>query len=419
MALLHSLLELCKDRRSEARDGAIQILWRSIELYGATLDERSWEECLSDIIFPLFTCLNHGLEAIEREGIPENVERTALGLPLPYKQWDDSKILAITSAGTVFANELPSEIAKLSSFEQVCQRYIAYMKESFTHDRPAVATAASKALEKVCQIKWDEDRRPQGNYLASSVWDAWLETGHDVETKHGLTQQNLECFAKIVAAIQDRRHVQFDDNRTVELLGVLKTILTYAYSPDYRPDQDVMPAVQTIVVSIIDHLDLSSSVIASAVLQDLAEYMSLAYTTISEVVRSPTLSESPRLNQKVTYIALSKACTGRILDVYQRFQEEPAIYSSAVESVLSVSGHQYRIGMPTDLSSHGKAYAVPLRLKYECPLPSRFGDDPPLWKTATLHFLQLARSIVASLKLLADRESSRLIEMDVFADQLI
>lgn len=342
MDLLHSLLELCKDCRSEARDGAIQILWRSIELYGATLDEQSWEECLSGVIFPLFTSLNEGLAMTEQDTLPDSVEKTALGVPLPYKQWDDSKILAVTSAGTVFSNDLPSEIAKLASFERVCQTYIDYMKESFLHDRPAVATAAAKALEKVCHIHWEESKKAQSTFLASSMWDAWLGMGQAIKGKpsHGLTQQNLECFAKIMAVMQERGAVVFDDDRVIELLGVLKTILTYAYSPDYRPDQDVMPAVQTVVVNIIDRVDLSSSVIASAVLQDLAEYMALAYTTVSEVVRSPTLSEPPRLNQKVTYIALSKSCTGRIVDIYQRFKGESAIYESAVESILSVSGLQ-------------------------------------------------------------------------------
>lgn len=50
-----------------------------------------------------------------------------------------------------------------------------------------------------------------------------------------------------------------------------------------------------------------------------------------------------------------------------------------------------------------QAYAIPLRLKYECPAPARFGEDQPLWKTATLHFLQVIRACVAAL---ADLDSS-------------
>ena len=34
------------------------------------------------------------------------------------------------------------------------------------------------------------------------------------------------------------------------------------------------------------------------------------------------------------------------------------------------------------------AYAVPIKLKYECSLSSEFGKDLPLWKTAMSCFLE-------------------------------
>ena len=39
------------------------------------------------------------------------------------------------------------------------------------------------------------------------------------------------------------------------------------------------------------------------------------------------------------------------------------------------------------------AYAVPIKLKYKCPLLSKFGKDPPLWKTATSCFLKIVKKI--------------------------
>lgn len=338
MDLLHSLLELCRDTRQEVRDGAIQILWRSIELYGASLDPASWEKCLSGVVFPLLAALNDGLASTETTFMSDEVEKTAMGIPLTHKQWDDSKILAINSAGTVFFNELPGEIATLDNFQQICKNFINYLQSSFLHDRPAVATAAAKALEKIASIQWDIAKDCQAAFVASELWNSWLEVGKILEegSKQGLTQQNLEGFTNIMATLQARKHIDTTDNRILSLLGVLKTILTYPYSSDYRPDQDVMPPVQTTVVKVLDSIDLSSITVASAVLQDLAEYMTLAYTTLSEAVRSPTLNDEPRLNQKVTYIALSKASTGRILDIFERFKDHAAVYESAIEAVLAV-----------------------------------------------------------------------------------
>jgi hypothetical protein len=342
MSLLHGLLDLCKDRRQEARDGAIQILWRSIELYGATLDEAAWETCLWSVIFPLLKSLDDGTAKTEEETSVDTAEKTALGIPLPFKQWDDSKVLALSSAGSVFSNELAGEISKLPSFERVCKEYTSYLQASFQRDRPAVATAAAKALEKLAGIRWDSQQHGHGVFAATTLWNAWADIGLQLqdEPKHGLTQQNLESYTKVAAILQEQGHLELADERYLTLLAILKTIITYPYSPDYRPDQDTMPPTQAIVMKVVSGIAAKSqsATVISSVLQDLAEYMTLAYRNLSDTVTSPTLSETPRRqNQKVTYVALSKTCTSKLLDIYQRFKDVPAIYESAVESILAVS----------------------------------------------------------------------------------
>ena len=48
-----------------------------------------------------------------------------------------------------------------------------------------------------------------------------------------------------------------------------------------------------------------------------------------------------------------------------------------------------------------QAYAIPIKLKYECPAPSKFGKDLPLWKTATTSFLRIVKECGPQLKELA------------------
>ncbi len=31
-----------------------------------------------------------------------------------------------------------------------------------------------------------------------------------------------------------------------------------------------------------------------------------------------------------------------------------------------------------------QAYSIPIKLKYDCPAASKYGDDPPLWKTVNI-----------------------------------
>lgn len=56
------------------------------------------------------------------------------------------------------------------------------------------------------------------------------------------------------------------------------------------------------------------------------------------------------------------------------------------------------------------AYAVPIKLKYERPPSSKFGKDPPLWKTATSCFLNIVREIAPQINVLG----SSMIHFDVY-----
>lgn len=339
MTLLYGLLRLCRDKRQEARDGAIQILWRSIELYAATLDEETWNKCLWDVIVPLLDCLDEDLRAVEQDPDAAAGEKTSLGVPLAYKQWDDSKLLALASVGSVFSSELPNTISALDSFERVCQQLVKYCKKSFVHDRASVATAAAKALEKIASAQWQKDKKDKAEYLASTIWTAWVDIGEDLRntSQVGLTQQNLESYSRIMAKLQDNGYINFDHDLCCTLLAILKNVITYSRSPDYRPDQDVMPPLQATVMAIVDKISLLSSKIASDVLSDLAEYMTLAYTATASQSMSPVLSQPPKRNQAVTYIALSKYCDNKILEVYEHFHLDTDIYLTAVEKILAVN----------------------------------------------------------------------------------
>ena len=45
-----------------------------------------------------------------------------------------------------------------------------------------------------------------------------------------------------------------------------------------------------------------------------------------------------------------------------------------------------------------QAYAIPMKMKYDCPVSSKSGKDLPLWKTATRCFLECVALTVANLK---------------------
>lgn len=73
-----------------------------------------------------------------------------------------------------------------------------------------------------------------------------------------------------------------------------------------------------------------------------------------------------------------------LVELFMKYKDCPEIYSDgSLEAVLS-------------------AYSIPMKLKYDCPAPSKFGQDPPLWKTATECFLNIVKECAGRIQSFGD-----------------
>ncbi|KAJ6531650.1 hypothetical protein DFH09DRAFT_1409114 [Mycena vulgaris] len=170
-------------------------------------------------------------------------------------------------------------------------------------------------------------------------------------------------------------------DRLTRLMAILKGILTYPSSPDYRPDIDQLPPVQAIVVETIVDLDLSAPGCPSLVMRDLSEFATLPFLAAFDVPPNPK-AQTPQ--KRITYIALAKKIMPMLVDLFLRFKAREEIYiDGTIEAVLS-------------------AYSIPVKLKYDCPPASKFGHDLPLWKTATSNFLRVVKECVLPMQTLGD-----------------
>lgn len=136
----------------------------------------------------------------------------------------------------------------------------------------------------------------------------------------------------------------------------------------------------------VNSIELTETGAPSHILRDLSEYATLAFIASFDVPQThregAKLSVAVQLSgtalpqhKRITYIALAKMCMPRMAELFLQFKEKDEVFvDGTVEAVLS-------------------AYAVPIKLKYECPPPSKFGKDPPLWKTATTCFLKIVKEI--------------------------
>ncbi|KAM0789810.1 hypothetical protein ACM66B_006661 [Microbotryomycetes sp. NB124-2] len=408
MYLLRQLLVLCGDTRQEVRDGALATIFRSISLYGSTLTQDTWHVTLWEIVFPLIESLTKAIH--ERNALPaegrehEDIVPQPNGPPLRLidKQWDDSKTLALKSMGDIFYEFLPS-IVKTAKYEDTWASFVGHLQASFVTDRPVPATAAMQSFDKVLSISLDGS---EASRIASSwevAWQSWCSIGESIATngKSDLdsaaattiaartkvyTQTNLEAYVRCILPIYTPPYISFDVSRIKQMLAMLKSALTYRHSPDSRPDIDGLSPLQTVTLEAIAVVDLDVPGAASSVLSDLSEYMTLAFTSASETKLAAVAGPAYGVvrGQQMTYIALSKETMPHVLWLFQRYKDDALVYEQgAVEKML-------------------QAYSMPMRLKYVCPAPSKYGSAEALWKTATVNFLKAVKECVNSLSTLGD-----------------
>lgn len=296
---------------------------------------------------------------------------------------DESQVLALTSVGSIFGAFLPKILA-LPSATSVCQHLLDRLKRSFVSEPRQCSTAALKTLERVLAAS------EKGSPLLEPAWTTFCRMGEALSQGEPYTQDNLVALVNVARLLHDRLEWQGDEGseRAKQLSGVLRTAVEYRRSPDYRPDVDSMSPLQKAVAELIANSTATFG--ASLVLSDLAEYASLAY-----------MGEA---GSKVTYVALSKYCLPKMADVYAQNASTDALYlDGTVEAVLG-------------------AYALPIKLKYDCPPAARYGDDPPLWRTAMATFVRVLELVMPRLTSDLPHERYEAIwaqVMDVYAGVLL
>ncbi|EKM74882.1 hypothetical protein AGABI1DRAFT_65220 [Agaricus bisporus var. burnettii JB137-S8] len=400
MFLLFELLKLGSDARPEVRDGAIQTLFRTIQLYGSTLNLETWDECIWKVSFPLVNSLTQEIRRYASE--LEIVEGDGEVL---VKAWDDSKILAMNSIGLIFQVFLASAIIKLESFVKAWDVFVGYVQDTVLHDNRSVSAPALESLEKavkaVSTVEGDSQKAKTPEVM-QRVWTAIDVLGDAVvKRKSGspvtsptladmslgtdfssevFTQGSLVAFVGLIQSARGTGRVlsgsEWDMDKLVRLVAILKGVLTYPNSPDYRPDVDVLPPVQSLVLETLMSVDLSVAGSPSLVMRDLSEYVTLPFMAAFDV-QSHSQARAPQ--KRVTYIALAKKTMPMLVDLFLQFKSSPEVYlDGTVEALLA-------------------AYSIPIKLKYDCPAPSKSGEDLPLWKTATQSFLKVVAPIASNL----------------------
>ncbi|KAJ3003143.1 hypothetical protein NUW54_g5457 [Trametes sanguinea] len=295
----------------------------------------------------------------------------------------------------------------LDSFTKAWEVFVGHIQDSWLHDNRSITAPALRCLEKATKsFSTAEHLKDRTLEALEIVWRACDEMGGVLLEKgpaamhmspstnsdvKSLTQESLMAYVDVIRCTRSvgrqLEHCEWSLERLTRLMTILKGVLTYPSSPDFRPDVDSLSPVQNVVMEAVDSIDLSAPGVASLVLRDLSEYATLPFLAAFEIQVAPpssavsTTSKPSRSGvQRVTYIALSKKTIPLLVELFLRFKEDAAIYADGTIEALFA------------------AYSIPIKLKYECPAPSRFGSDEPLWKTATTSFLRIVKECGPQMK---------------------
>jgi protein MON2 len=257
MFLLLELLGLCSDLRPEVRNGAMQTLFRSLQLYGATLSPDTWTKCLDLVVFPLLESMSPSASQIRP---PSPTSHASSSVQSPAQSWDETKCLAFQLVASVFGDFLVSQIMRLPTFGKIWEKFVHHIRQATLRDHRSVSTAALKCLDVSlgASKNTSDDVIPVATIAWESAWHGVDEIGEAVGTRSSqpsagfphtiqpspFTQESLEAFAAVIRTTYSLSGSTWDLDRIRRLLAILKGVLTYSRSPEYRPDVDTLTPVQ-------------------------------------------------------------------------------------------------------------------------------------------------------------------------------
>jgi hypothetical protein len=188
MFLLLEILGLCTDARQEVRMGAIQTLFRTLQLYGATLSLETWEDCVWKIAFPLLDAINDAMRESTgtRLSAPTNEDSSS---DTSDPSWDESKILALQSIGNIFADFLTTKIMHLQSFAKIWDVFVEHVQRAVLRESRKISPHALRCLEKAMKpsIPVEATLRDATSVLWRRAWDACDEIGASIPRRDSLS----------------------------------------------------------------------------------------------------------------------------------------------------------------------------------------------------------------------------------------
>lgn len=240
MFLLLEMLGLCSDARAEVRVGAIQTLFRTMQLYGATLSPNTWDECIWKVTFPLLDSITREIRHNTVSSPVPTSPTTNEPIVSPEQAWYESKILALQSVGSIINDFLLSKIMRLDSFTKVWDVFVNHIQEAVLLDNRIISAPALRCMEKAIKATSaaEDDLKPKVAQAWERVWQACDRIGGAVMERTSelpfegslpykpFTQDSLVALVDVIRCArsisQKTDGVEWPLERLARLMAILK-----------------------------------------------------------------------------------------------------------------------------------------------------------------------------------------------------
>jgi hypothetical protein len=401
MFLLRKLSDLCSDERPEIRNSANQTLFRTIGMNGERLTLASWNMCINHVLFPL-------LEKIQDSSTPTHQQ------PGMEKQWNESKILALSGVTKCLTDFLPV-LVDLERFPSQWTVFLNFIKTTCLQSTQEVALAGLKNFRALMQyVKPNTDQVLASNlvphvetlwYKAFEVWvqlgqgilDTADENNWDEKEKQfcpivewsndrtptllqgPFTQDCLALYCSIVFDVYPVILDRFGSKEFDEVMSMWQCLLLYHSKPPPGSTQsrlraEIVQDMDTMTPTQSHFIDFLTGKVNLGRIPGVEEwvYVILADTTLTPFIPFAVCSSKPEDAKaplyasphvrKHTFVALARRAFHLIQQQFESTNRETLLLSGALEHVL-------------------ESLQVHLSYKYDGP-PSISKDPTPLWKLA-------------------------------------
>jgi hypothetical protein len=335
---------------------------RIISAYGNSLSSEAWLVSIRSVIFKLLSSIEGELQQVS-EGSTQDKEK---------ENWKDTAIVVIQGISGLFSSYL-TLLTSNQKFSAVWQELLDHLATMLDFQILEVNAAAFAAVRDMMVRRSDGEQVRFSKETIDLAWNLWSR-GIPVPqiSKADQAGDNQKCLLVWVETLLELyRLVQRDLSveRVGRMLTLLREAMQQATPGAYASDVEYVTPLQGRILEVFRMVRTDLPGVPSAMITQVAEFVSLAFTQDSPAAASST--------QKRTYVAMSKQSMSILQALIIRNAAEHDIYESGSFAMA--------------LSALGK----PIILKYSFPVAIK---SVPPWRQATMSFLSILEAALPHVR---------------------